>query len=311
MKAVRVHRFGEPVQVDDVPEPQPGPGEVVVEVELVGVNPLDIWVTKGTVGGGAQPLPFIPGVEALGRVNGRRYLVRPPGAGTQRDGLYTQRVAVPESELLPLPDGVDPAQGAAVPVIGSTAWALVNDVTGVTAQDRVIVLGAAGGVGSVLIQLAKARGAVVWGQTANPAKAEAIRAVGADQAVVAEAGDLAPKLADLRPTVAFDPLAGQFTPALLDALQLHGRLALFGASAGPEATIDLRALYRKAVQLLSYSGTVEPPARVAAALRATLGELAAGRFRVPIDEVLPLEQAAEAHRRILDREVRGKLLLRP
>ncbi|MBO0687279.1 MAG: zinc-binding alcohol dehydrogenase family protein, partial [Candidatus Dormibacteraeota bacterium] len=133
MKAVRVHRFGEPVQVDDVPEPQPGPGEVVVEVELIGVNPLDIWVTRGTVGGGTQPLPFIPGVEGLGSVDGRRYLVRPHGAGTQRDGLYSERMAVAESELLPLPDGVDPAQGAGLPVVGATAWALVNDVTGVTA----------------------------------------------------------------------------------------------------------------------------------------------------------------------------------
>lgn len=310
MKVVRVHGFGEPVHVDDVPEPQAGPGEVVLQLELIGVNPLDIWVTKGTVAGGSQPLPFIPGVEGVGSVNGRRYLVRPHGAGTQRDGLYAERTVVAESDLLPLPAGVDPAQAAGLPVVGATAWALVNDVTGVTAQDRVIVLGAAGGVGSILVQLAKARGAVVWGQTANRAKAEAIRAAGADQAVVAEAGDLAAKLAELRPTVAFDPLAGQFTPALLEALQPHGRLALFGASAGPEATIDLRALYRKAIQLLSYSGTIEPPERVAASLKAALGELAAGRFRVPIDEVLPLEQAAEAHRRILDREVRGKLLLR-
>jgi NADPH2:quinone reductase len=129
--------------------------------------------------------------------------------------------------------------------------------------------------------------------------------------VVATAGDLAAQLEELRPTVAFDPLAGAFTPALVEALQLHGRLALFGASAGPEATIDLRALYRKGIHLLGYSGTVEPPERTHAALVAAFAELAAGRIHVPIDEVLPLERAAEAHQRILDRSVQGKLLLRP
>jgi NADPH2:quinone reductase len=311
MKAARVHHFGDPLQLDEVPEPHPGPGEVVVDLEFIGVNPLDIWVTRGTVAGGSQPLPFVPGVEAVGSVNGRRYIVGGLGFGVQREGLYQGRVVVPEAALLPLPEGVDPAQAAAMPVAGATAWRLVDDVTSVTAEDRAIVLGAAGGVGSLVVQLAKARGAVVWGQTSSPDKAAGIESLGADRAVVATAGDLAARLEELRPTVAFDPLAGAFTPALVDALQLHGRLALFGASSGPEATMDLRAFYRKGIHLLGYSGTVEPPERTRAALGAALAELAAGRIHVPIDEVLPLERAAEAHQRILDRKVQGKLLLRP
>jgi NADPH2:quinone reductase len=311
MKAARVHRFGDPLQLDEVPEPHPGPGEVVVDLEFISVNPLDIWVTRGTVAGGSQPLPFVPGLEAVGSVNGRRYVVGGPGYGVQRDGLYQERVAVPEAALLPLPEGVDPAQAAAIPVAGATAWRLVDDVTSVTADDRAIVLGAPGGVGSLLVQLAKARGAVVWGQTSSPDKAAGIESLGADRAVVATAVDLAARLEELRPTVAFDPLAGAFTPALVDALQLHGRLGLFGASSAPEATMDLRALYRKGIHLLGYSGTVEPPERRRAALAAALAELAAGRIRVPIDEVLPLERASEAHQRILDRKVQGKLLLRP
>jgi NADPH2:quinone reductase len=311
MKAARVHRFGDPLQLDEVPEPHAGPGEVVVDLEFIGVNPLDIWVTRGTVAGGSQPLPFVPGLEAVGSVNGRRYIVGGPGYGVLRDGLYKERVVVPEAALIPLPEGVDPAQAAAIPVVGATAWRLVDDVTSVTAEDRAIVLGAPGGVGSLLVQLAKARGAVVWGQTSSPDKAAAIESLGADRAVVTTAGDLAARLEELRPTVAFDPLAGAFTPALVDALQIHSRLALFGASSGPEATMDLRALYRKGIHLLGYSGTVEPPERTRAALGAALAELAAGRIRVPIDEVLPLERAAEAHQRILDRKVQGNLLLRP
>jgi NADPH2:quinone reductase len=311
MKAARVHRFGDPLQLDELPEPQAGPGEVVVDLEFIGVNPLDIWVTRGTVAGGRQTLPFVPGTEAVGNVNGRSYIIRGPGFGVARDGLYRERVVVPESALIPVPEGVDPAQAAAIPVVGATAWRLVDDVTSVTAEDRAIVLGASGGVGSLVVQLAKARGAVVWGQTGSQDKAAGIESLGADRAVVATVGDLAAQLEELRPTVAFDPLGGAFTPALVDALQIHGRLALFGTSCGPEATMDLRALYRKGIHLLAYSGTVEPPERTAAAVAAALAELAAGRIRVQIDEVLPLERAAEAHQRILDRRVQGKLLLRP
>jgi len=286
---------------------------VVVDLEFIGVNPVDIWVTRGTVAGGSQPLPFVPGLEAAGSANGRRYVVRAPGFGVAVDGFYRERAAVPESALIPLPEGVDPAQAAALPVAGATAWRLVDDVGSVTAEDRVIVLGASGGVGSLVVQLAKARGAVVWGQTGSQDKSEAVSSVGADRVVVATAENLASRLEELQPSVAFDPLGGAFTRALVDALQvgIGGRLVLFGTSFGPEATFDLRTIYRREVQLLTYSGTVEPPARTQAALEAALAELVAGRIRVPIDEVLPLEQAAQAHQRILDRRVRGKLLLRP
>jgi NADPH:quinone reductase len=313
MKAARVHRFGDPLELDELPEPNAGPGEVVVALEFIGVNPVDIWLTRGTVAGGRQQLPIVPGLEAVGSVDGRRYVVRAPGYGVERDGFYRERAAVPESALIPLPEGVDPAQAAAMPVAGATAWRLVDDVASVTAEDRAIVLGASGGVGSLVVQLAKSRGAVVWGQTGSRDKAEAISSVGADRAVVATADDLAAQLEELRPTVAFDPLGGAFTRALVDALQVTvgGRLTLFGTSFGPEVTLDLRIIYRREVRLLTYSGTVEPPARTQAALEAALAELAAGRIRVPIDEVLPLERAAEAHQRILDRKVRGKLLLRP
>jgi NADPH:quinone reductase len=313
MRAARVHRFGDPLELDELPEPNAGPGEVVVALEYIGVNPVDIWVTRGTVAGGRQQLPFVPGLEAVGSVNGRSYVVRAPGYGVERDGLYRERAAVPESALIPLPEGADPAQAAAMPVAGTTAWRLVDDVAAVTADDRAIVLGASGGVGSLVVQLAKARGAVVWGQTGRRGKAEGIASLGADRAVVATADDLAAQLEELRPTVAFDPLGGAFTRALVDALGvgIGGRLALFGTSFGPEVTLDLRTLYRREVQLLTYSGTVEPPERTLAALDAALAELAAGRIRVPVDEVLPLERAAEAHERILDKRVQGKLLLRP
>ena len=307
MRGARVHRFGDSLQIDDLPEPQPGPGEVLVDIEFIGVNPLDVWVTQGTVAGGSQPLPFIPGIEAVGVLEGRRYVVNASDLGTARDGLYRERAAVAEAALLPLPEGVDPAQAAVMPVTGRTAWWLVNDVAPVKAGDRVIVLGASGGVGSLVVQLAKGRGAVVWGQTSSPEKAESITAAGADRAVVADADDLAVQLAELAPTIAFDALGGRFTRVLVEALQMGGRIGLYGTSSNPEGTIDLRTLYRKGVSLLP--GSV-PPDRQRAAVEAALAELAAGRLRVTVDEVLPLDRAAEAHRRILAKAVRGKLILR-
>ena len=213
-----------------------------------------------------------------------------------------------EGALFALPEGVDPAQAAAMPVAGRTAWWLVNNVAPVKAGDRVIVLGASGGVGSLVVQLAKARGAVVWGQTSSQEKVESITVAGADRVVVANADDLATQLVELAPTIAFDALGGSFTRALVEALELGGRIGLYGTSSNPEATLDLLTLYRKEVSLLP--GSV-PPDRTRAAIEAALAELAAGRLRVRVDEVFPLNRAAEAHRRILDKTVRGKLLLRP
>ena len=308
MKAARVHRFGDPLQIDEIPEPQPGPGEVSIDVEFVAVNPLDVWVTQGTVAGGSQLLPFIPGVEAVGVVDGRRYVVDASNFGTARDGLYRERAAVPRTALIPVAESLDPAQAAAMPVTGRTAWWLVNEVAPVSEADRIIVLGASGGVGSLVVQLAKVRGAVVWGQTSSPEKAESITAAGADRAVVASADNLGAQLAELAPTIAFDALGGRFTQVLIDALGMGGRIGLVGTSSDPEATLDLRTLYRKGISLLP--GSV-PPHRQRAAVEAALDELAAGHLKVPVDEVLPLDRAAEAHHRILTKAVRGKLLLRP
>jgi NADPH2:quinone reductase len=311
VRAVRVHAFGEPLRVEEVPEPEPGPGEVLVEVRYAGVNPLDVWVTEGTVAGGGQPLPFVPGADGAGEVDGRPVVVRGAGVGVTRDGLYRERAAVPASAVFPVPEGLDLRTAAALPVAGSTAWRLVHDVARVGPDDRVLVLGASGGVGSLVVQLSRRQGASVWGQTTDPGKAGFLEDLGAERAVVADAGALVRAVADLGPTVVVDPLGGPFTPAAVEALAPFGRLVLYGTSAGPRAELDLRTLYRKAVQVLTYSGTIEPEDRNREALREVLEAARRGELRASVDEVLPLERAAEAHRRIRERRVRGKLLLAP
>ncbi|GAC1578275.1 MAG: zinc-binding dehydrogenase [Candidatus Dormibacteria bacterium] len=309
MKALRVHRFGDELQFDaDVSEPESADGELVVEVRYVAVNPLDIWVTRGTVGG-SQALPFIPGTEGVGRVAGRMVLIHGGGVGVRRDGLYAERAAVPADAVLDLPEGIDPVQAATLPVAGRTAWRLSHDFGRVEPGQTLVVLGASGGVGSLVIQLAKHEGARVVAHTGSADKAGWLDELGADEVIVGSAAEIAPRLRELAPEVVLDPLGGDYTAAGLAALAPHGRLVLFGTSACPTGTIDLRELYRKAATLTSYAGIIEPAAEARAAVARVLAEVVAGRLRVPIEDTLPLERGAEAHHRILERTVRGKLVL--
>lgn len=310
MRAMRFHEFGGRLAPEEAPDPAPAAGETLVRVLTAAVNPVDIWVTQGTVAGGTQPLPFIPGTEGVVEAGGRRCLVHGEGVGLRRDGLFAELAAVPDRAVVPLPDGVETDQAAAMGVAGSTAWVLVHRVGRVTVGDRVVVLGASGGVGSLAMQMARNAGAAVWGQTGNPEKAAFVASLGAGDAIVAGPDSLHDALADLEPTVVIDPLGDGFTAAALQALRPFGRLVLYGASAGHLAEVDLRGLYRKSLRVLSYSGTIEPIERLRPAMEAALTELAAGRVTVPIDAVLPLAEAPQAFRRILDRQVRGKLLLK-
>jgi NADPH:quinone reductase len=228
-----------------------------VDLTYAGVNPLDVWITKGGVGLAAQHLPWTPGTEATGKVGERTYLVRGVGLGVLRPGLYCQRVAVPEDALLELPDGLDLAQVAGLPVAGMTAWHAVHTKAGVTADDRVLVLGASGGVGAMAVQIAKATGATVWGHTGNAAKSDGIAADGADRVVVADATDLAEKAAALKATVVLDALGGPYTAQAVEALQVGGRLVVYGTSNDEQIAMNLRTFYRKGLTMFGYTGLVE------------------------------------------------------
>ena len=311
MRAARIHAFGEPPSVDEVDEPRIEEGESLFEVAFASVNPLDVWVSDGTVAGGTQRLPFVPGSEATGMLEGRRVLVRGHGFGVTRDGFYRPRVSVPPGPAIPIPEALGSEEAACLGVAGGTAWQLVHGIGAVAAEDRVLVLGASGGVGSLVVQLAKGIGATVWGQTTDPSKVGFIQGLGVDRVVVAAAVNLLGETMDLSPTIAIDPLGGGFTAALVEAIVPYGRIVLYGTSAAERAQIHVRQLYRKALQLLGYSGTIEPEERNREAMEAALEVAARGELRVFVDEILPLDRAADAHQLIRDHTVRGKLLLRP
>lgn len=291
-----------------MPLAQPGPDELVVEMAFAGVNPVDRYGAMGTVAPDA-PVPRTLGMEGVGRAGGRSVLVHGHGLGTLRDGLWADAAVVPRAACVDLPEGVAPEQAAALGVAGATAYRTVTELAEVTAGDRVLVLGASGGVGSMVVSLVRAIGAQVWGQTGDRGKAAAIERSGAERAVVADHDTLAGAVAPLRPTVVFDCLGGGFTAASIEALEPHGRLVLFGTSSAPEGTVPLRALYRKGLSVLGYGGLIEPDAAIRRGIEGALRALADGRMSVVLDAVLPLEEVNEAFGRLERRAVSGKLVL--
>src|SRR3954470_2350854 len=307
VKAARLHHHGDPLVVDEVSLPAPEAGEVRVELAFAGVNPVDSYVAAGRVAADG-PLPRTVGSEASGHLDGRPVLVSGAGLGSTRDGVWAGAVNVPPSAVVPLPAGVGLPEAAVLGVAGLTAWDTLQ-LAGVQTGDRVLVLGASGGVGLTTVSLAVSMGATVWGQTGSSDKAGAIRRQGADRVVVSDATGLRDAVAELEPTVVIDGLGGEFTPAALSAMAPHGRLVLFGTSAGSTSTLELRTVYRNGLRLLGYGGLMLSDEERRAGLGEALAALADGRLRIPIDRVLPLQQVNEAFRLIGDRALTGKIVL--
>ena len=306
MRAALLHAFGGPLTVEEVPEPVATDGQVVVELRYAAVNPLDVWTCNGNFAA-ITKLPHIPGVEALGHAGEKAFLVRGGGIGIASAGTYAQRIAVATGSLVDVPIGVDLQQAASMGVAGLTAWRCVHDLGRVAAADTVLVTGATGGVGSLAVQLAAAAGATVIGQTSNRAKSKAIEQLGATAVLASDGAGLGVALAGAQPSVIIDGLGGTFVRAGIEALANDGRFVSYGTSSDTEANIDMRVLYRKGASLLGYTGLRESDPSAAYAKLFTA--VAAGQLRMAIDDVLPLAGASEAHARILERRVTGKLLL--
>jgi NADPH2:quinone reductase len=226
-----------------------------------------------------------------------------------RDGVWGQAVVAPLDAVHDVPDGVELRDAAIVGVAGLTAWHLVHDVALVTSEDRVLVLGASGGVGGGILSLLGSAGARAWGQTGSPEKVAAIQEDGAEHVVVGGPEALGESLGELQPTVVLDPLGGEFVRPAVDALAFRGRLVSFGTSAGPEVQFNLQTLYRKSASILGYGGGGLTPDERRQGLAQTLEALRDGRLKLRIDEVLPLEHVNQAFERLAERRVQGNLVL--
>jgi NADPH2:quinone reductase len=308
VRAARLAEPGQPVRIEDVELPAPGDGEVHVDLSYGGVNPIDRYVAEGRVAPDG-PRPRTLGGEASGALDGRPVLVAGEALGAARDGVWAQGAVVPSAAVVPVPDGVELRQAAAMGIAGLTAFNCVRRLAQVTAEDRVVVLGASGGVGSMIVSLARAAGATVWGQTGSAGKAATITEDGAHRVLVGGPEEIAADLADFEPTVAFDPLGNGFVAPLVESMQARGRIVSFGVSAGAEVTFNIQLLYRKMLSLLGYGGMNLARDERRAGLEAALEAVRAGDLTVRIDTVLPLEEVNEAFWRLAERRVQGNLLL--
>jgi NADPH2:quinone reductase len=308
VRAARLVAHGAPLEIQEIELPEPADGEVLVELAYAGVNPVDRYIAEGRVAPDG-PVPRTLGGEGSGRVDGRPVMVSGLGLGAMRDGVFADSAVVPVATVVDVPDGLDLRDAATMGVLGSTAWRVV-EIGEIGPADRLLVLGASGGVGLSVISYAASKGAEIWGQTRSVDKADAIREMGAKEAVVTDAAGLADAVRDFRPTAVIDALGGDFTAAALNALSPRGRLVLFGASAGTHAEVNLLQLYRNQLRVLSYGGLGSTQDERREAMANAGRAVADGRMRVHIGAELPLESVNEAFNLLTDCLVAGKVVLR-
>jgi NADPH2:quinone reductase len=312
MRAVVFERNGGPevLTLTDVPDPSVGDGEVLVDVEAVGINYRDVYERNGA-GYGSEP-PAIIGVEGAGRIadSGERV------AWVAVPGSYAERVAAPRASLVPVPDGVASDVAAAVLLQGMTAHYLAADSYPVSEGDWVLVHAAAGGVGLLLTQMVKLRGGHVIATTSTPEKAELARGAGADEVIGYD--DFASRVRALTDgagvAAVYDGVGKATFSEGLKALAPTGRMILYGAASGQPDPLPLQTL-APAGSLYVQRPTLGTYARTPELLRSraaeVLGLVASGKLDVRIGERYPLAEARRAHEDLEARRTTGKLLLIP
>jgi len=302
----------EVLAIREVPDPEPGDGEVLVDVGAVGVNFRDVYEREGRPPYTSAP-PAVIGVEGAGTVVGTGERV----AWLDVPASYATRIAAPRDRLVPVPDEVSPDVAAAVMLQGCTAQYLVADSYPVAAGDWAVVHSAAGGVGLLLTQLVRARGGHVLATTSSEEKAALARAAGADDVVVGYDG-FADRVRALTggegAAVVYDGVGRTTFAAGLTALRPTGRMILFGAASGQPDPLDLPqlaahgSLYVQRPTLATY---VRTPQMLRERAGAVLDLVAAGRLDVRIGGRYPLTEARHAHEDLEARRTTGKLLLLP
>ncbi|MER6959992.1 MULTISPECIES: zinc-binding dehydrogenase [unclassified Streptomyces] len=327
MRAIRIEEFGGPevlVPVE-VPDPVAGPGEVLVRVAAAGVNRVDALVRSGRYHRAGRP-PLIPGAEAAGTVAavgegvsgfapGQRVLALDGG---KAPGFYAESAVVPATQLVALPDGVDLTTAATLPIAWLSAWYCLRRLARVGKDDTVLVKAAASGVGTAAVQIAAATGARVLALAGSAGKAAWAGEFGAHATVDGSAHPGEAEVEEvLRLTegrgadVVLDTVGGRAFGLSLREVAQGGRVVALANVALEPSTVDTRDFYPKNASILGFqltnlqlSGWDPRPD-----LRELVDGVAAGDYRVPIETVLPLDQARAAHERLESRDSRGKIVL--
>jgi NADPH:quinone reductase len=322
MKAIRIEGFGGPdvLRLTDVPVPSPGPGQIAVRVDAAGVNFIDVYHRIGLY---PNPLPLVPGMEGAGVV-----VAVGPGVSLFREGdrvawanvlgSYATHVLLAADRAVAVPPGLRVDTAAAAMLQGMTAHYLCTSTFPLATGHTCLVHAAAGGVGLLLVQMAKRRGARVIGTVGTEAKAALAREAGADKVILYTQEDFLDAVRRLTGgrgvEVVYDSVGKTTAEKSLDCLVPRGMAVFYGNASGPVPPIDPLVLSRKGSLFLTRPSLVHYIAdRASLEARAAdvLGDAAAGRLKVRIDRIYPLSEAAEAHRALEGRLTTGKVLLTP
>jgi len=322
VKAIVVHEVGGPEQLVpvDIPEPEPGPGDLLVDVGAAGLNFIDTYQRSGLYD--LAP-PFTPGLEGAGTVvavgaNVSGFVTGARVGWTNVLGSYAERHVVPAELAVPIPDGIETSTVAAVMLQGITAHYLAHDTFRLTSGDRCLIHAGAGGVGLLLTQVAKMRGAEVFTTVGTAEKAELSRLAGSDHVIIYTENDFQQAVEDLagpKPLdVVYDGVGAATFMKGLELLRPRGLMATFGNASGPAPEISPLLLMQKGSLYLTrptmahYLQSRDELLSRCADLFAWIDE---GKLEVRIGAEFPLAEAAEAHRALETRQTTGKVLILP
>jgi NADPH2:quinone reductase len=322
MRAIQITHTGgaEVLVLRELPTPTPGLGEALVQIEACGVNFIDIYLREGRY---ASPLPFIPGMEAAGTI----IALDPDVAGLKvgdrvawcgAPGTYAQFAVAPLSRLIAVPEGVTTRQAAAAMLQGMTAHYLAYSSYAIQPGDAVLVHAGAGGVGLLLIQMAKRLGARVFSTVSTEEKAALARAAGADETILYTHEDFTARVRELTNgaglPVVYDSVGKTTFDGSLTCLRPRGTLVLYGGASGAVPPFDLiqlstrGSLYITRPTLKDYTATRDELVRRAGDV---LRWIAEGTLKLRLEHNYPLADAAQAHLDLEGRKTTGKLLLIP
>ena len=340
MKAAIFHEYGGPevIRIEDISEPEAGPGQVLVEVEAVGVNHLDLWVRQG-LPGIKSVMPHIGGCDFTGTVKalgpgaagfevGQRvidYPVQsyggvpfylcddpPPGGfqliGEQTNGAMCELIAVDVPNLQPLPENLSFEEGAAVPVVFITAWRMLTERAALRPGETLLVQGAGSGVGSAAIQIGKLLGARVIASTSTPEKMARAKELGADETINYREESISGRRREITgrggADVVFEHVGDATWGESVKSAAYHGRIVTCGATTGFEGKTNLAFLFAKQLSVLgSTMGSL-------ACFKRVLRFLAEGKLRPVVDRVMGLDECRRAHEIIEAGEQFGKIVLK-